>query len=172
MEKTINILGNTQREQWHSVVNMLRQLGGDMTREGRSAICDEIDRYIDFCEDHFDAERTEQPQDEPQENSEKKMTVRDLIAQEIDIDVYDDVCEELGIAFCGPLKLTEQGEEKFREVLDYEIKTDASGDYATAAVCIDGDGWKKKLRKAKEFFYAAAGYCADSDYNTWFEQEA
>lgn len=52
--KTINILGDSQREQWHGVVNMLRQLGGDLTRKGRSDICDEIDRYIDFCEDIFD----------------------------------------------------------------------------------------------------------------------
>lgn len=52
--KTINILGDSQREQWHSVVNMLRQLGGDLTRKGRSDICDEIDRYIDYCEDIFD----------------------------------------------------------------------------------------------------------------------
>ena len=53
MKKTINVLGDTQREQWHSVVHMLRTLGGDMTREGRSAICDELDRYIDYAEDIF-----------------------------------------------------------------------------------------------------------------------
>jgi len=54
--KTINILGETQREQWHSVVNMLRQLGGDLTREGRSELCDELDRYIDAMEDANEAE--------------------------------------------------------------------------------------------------------------------
>ena len=54
--KTINILGDTQRDQWHGVVNMLRQLGGDMTREGRSALCDELDRYIDAMEDANDSE--------------------------------------------------------------------------------------------------------------------
>ena len=52
--RTINVLGDTQRQQWHAVVNMLRQLGGDMTRKGRSELCDEIDRYIDFAEDIFD----------------------------------------------------------------------------------------------------------------------
>jgi len=57
--KTVNVLGDTQREQWHSVVHMLRQLGGDLTREGRSAICDELDRYIDACEDIFDEMRKE-----------------------------------------------------------------------------------------------------------------
>lgn len=58
-EERFNPLGESQREQWHSVVNMLRQLGGDMTRKGRSDICDEIDRYIDYCEDVFDGMRKE-----------------------------------------------------------------------------------------------------------------
>lgn len=57
--KTINILGESQREQWHTVVNLLRQLGGDLTREGRSELCDEIDRYIDHVEDIFDEMRKE-----------------------------------------------------------------------------------------------------------------
>ena len=55
----VNPLGDSQRDQWHSVVNMLRQLGGDMTREGRSALCDELDRYIDHCESIFDDMRKE-----------------------------------------------------------------------------------------------------------------
>lgn len=58
--KTVNVLGDTQREQWHNVVNMLRQLGGDMTREGRSVVCDELDRYIDAVEDVFDEMRKEE----------------------------------------------------------------------------------------------------------------
>lgn len=49
--KTINILGTTQREQWHNVVNMLRQYGGMFTDEARSQLCDELDRYIDAMED-------------------------------------------------------------------------------------------------------------------------
>ena len=59
MKKTINVLWDTQREQWHSVVHMLRQLGGDMTHEGRSAICDELDRYIDLCEDIIESLKEE-----------------------------------------------------------------------------------------------------------------
>ena len=55
----VNPLGESQREQWHSVVNLLRVLGGDLDRKGRSDLCDEIDRYIDFCEDQFDAMRKE-----------------------------------------------------------------------------------------------------------------
>ena len=57
--KTVNVLGETQREQWHNVVNMLRLLGGDMTYRGRSDLCDELDRYIDAVEDVFDEMRKE-----------------------------------------------------------------------------------------------------------------
>lgn len=52
--KTIPIMPESQRDQWHVVVNLLRQLGGDLTREGRSELCDEIDRYIDHVEDILD----------------------------------------------------------------------------------------------------------------------
>ena len=58
-KKTINVLGDTQREQWHTVVDLLRQLGGDMDYKGRSALCDEIDRYIDHCENILDDLRKE-----------------------------------------------------------------------------------------------------------------
>lgn len=57
--KTINLMGDSQREQWHTIVNLLRMLGGDLDMDGRSQLCDELDRYIDFCEDHFDEERTQ-----------------------------------------------------------------------------------------------------------------
>ena len=54
--ETINInpLGDTQREQWHSVVNLLRVMGGDLTAKGRGDLCDELDRYIDFVENKLD----------------------------------------------------------------------------------------------------------------------
>lgn len=57
--KTISIMGETQREMWHSVVNILRICGGDMTAKGRSDICDELDRYIDAMEDLNDSIREE-----------------------------------------------------------------------------------------------------------------
>ena len=96
------------------------------------------------------------------------MKVRDLIEQDVDIDVYDDVCDGIGIAFCGPLKLTEQGKEKFAEVLGYNVKLECD---EVAIICIDDPAdyvWEARLEKATEFFEAAAGYCADSDYHKWF----
>lgn len=103
------------------------------------------------------------------------MKVKDFIElcnrEFLDVDVYDNVCEELGIAYCGDsIELTTEGKEHFKEALEFDIDYDA--DYSTAIVDIDDvEGvWQKKLRKAKEFFYAAAGYCADSDYQKWFRE--
>ena len=53
-EIIMNPLGNTQRQQWHGVVNLLRTLGGDLDSKGRSDICGEMDRYIDHVEDILD----------------------------------------------------------------------------------------------------------------------
>lgn len=63
-KKTINILGETQREQWHTIVNILRLCGGDMTMDGRNELCNELDRYIDHAEDIFDDIRKEQGEEE------------------------------------------------------------------------------------------------------------
>ena len=101
------------------------------------------------------------------------MKVREFVEEwgkntHYDVDVWDNVCEELGIAYCGGILLTKEGEEHFKEVLDYDI--DVHEDYCNAVIDVDGDEgiWQKKLKKAKEFFYSAAGYCADKDYTKWF----
>ena len=104
------------------------------------------------------------------------MKVRDLLKQEIDIDVYDDVCEELGIAFCGPLELTEEGKKHFREALGLEV-TFRTGTWCgdIALVHVDDEDekvWKRRLRKAKELFESAAGYCTVDEFNRWFVEEA
>lgn len=95
------------------------------------------------------------------------MTVREFIKQDIEIDVYDDVTEELGICFCGPMELTDEGKQHFKEVLDFEIVICRSG---TVVKVDDPDEavWQKRLEQAKEFFFAAAGYCNESDYIKWF----
>lgn len=101
----------------------------------------------------------------------KKMKVAEFVKMEIDIDVYDNVVEEIGIAFCGPLKLTAEGKRHFAEVLEYEIDVDEA--HCCAVIDIDGpEGvWQKRLKKAKEFFFAAAGYCAETDWNRWFKED-
>lgn len=97
------------------------------------------------------------------------LKVRDFIRMDVDMDVYDDVCEELAVSFCGPQKLTEYGEKYWADVLGYDIKI--VGDHAL--VCVDDPDEKicmKKLQLAKEFFDGAAGYCSCDEYARWFEE--
>lgn len=51
MVKTINILPEKRRDQWHMVVYMLRRTGTSLTQKGIDDFCDELDRYIDMMED-------------------------------------------------------------------------------------------------------------------------
>ena len=98
------------------------------------------------------------------------MTVKDLIKMDIDIDVCDDVCESLYIAFCGKLKLTKKGKRKFEKVLSLPVTIRDD----IAIIHVDDNDekvWKNNLKEAKEFFYAAAGYCLDRDYVAWFKEE-
>lgn len=98
-----------------------------------------------------------------------KMTVGKLMKEEIDVDVYDDVCEELAIAFCGPVKLTTEGFEKFKECLDYPVAYYPEDGFAIVKVDAPEGIWQKRLKIVKELFDAMAGYCACSDYDKWFE---
>lgn len=100
------------------------------------------------------------------------MKVKDLLPMNIDIDVYDDVCDDLSIAFCGPLKLTDAGAQKFAEVLEYDVEL--TGIAPVAIVHVDDpddEVWEAKLAKAAEFFESAAGWCTVDDYKTWFVEE-
>ena len=102
------------------------------------------------------------------------MKVRELIAMDIDIDIYDNVSEEIGIAFCGAVELTAEGMKEFSPVLDYRIAilTDTMG-YDIGIVEVDDEEpkipYRVKLNMAKKFFHSCAGYCAESDYDRWFE---
>lgn len=102
----------------------------------------------------------------------KTMTIREFMESNTDIDVYDNVCEELGIAFCPPIYLTDKGMDKFGRLLDSKIEV--CEDACSATVIVDDEpnwDWEDKLQAMKEFFYAMAGYCADTDYDEWFKDE-
>ena len=104
------------------------------------------------------------------------MTIGDLIQLDIEIDVYDDVCEELSIAFCGPCVLTEEGANEFADIMGYEVEINphSYGGYPAAIVLIDDPDeavWTERLANAKRFFYSAAGYCPCDDYDRWFKDE-
>lgn len=95
------------------------------------------------------------------------MKVRDLIKMDVDIDVYDDYDERLGIAYCYGYKLTEEGEKQFGNALklDVEIK-DGFGGAVALVHCTRG----REAQWAKDFFESLAGWCSCKDFDKWFKE--
>jgi len=97
-------------------------------------------------------------------------TVRELLAKEIDIDVVDDIDCSIYIAFCGPQKLTAEGEAHFAPVMNIECKVFDD----EILLCVDDDtedGWKKNHKLLHQLFYGAAGYMAEDKYKLYFAEE-
>ena len=100
------------------------------------------------------------------------MKVRDLMKEEIDIDVYDDVCDALQIAFVGPAILTDEAEKDFADVLDLEVKL-RNGymfDYE-ATYGLVKCGTVKMAERASKFFCMLAGYCSCETYDKYVEDQ-
>ncbi|MBR3389492.1 MAG: hypothetical protein IKG83_03160 [Prevotella sp.] len=93
------------------------------------------------------------------------MKVKEFIKGEYDIDVYDDMTEELGICAVCPIELTDEGKQFFGDVLEMSIEL--YEDEAVAVVHVEDE---QELRRAKKFFYSAAGYCGEKDYDKWFKE--
>ena len=100
------------------------------------------------------------------------MKVKDLLPLDIDIDIANTVTDDLWPAFCGPQALTPEGAEEFADVLELDIpEIDAENAVAVIDVDAPGDEWKKKYVRARKFFCAAAGYCAEAEYKKWFKED-
>lgn len=95
------------------------------------------------------------------------MKVKDLIAEDIDIDVCDDYDERCWIAKCGAYRLTDAAEQKFYKALDIEVELMPR---IAVLKCDDADEKKAEAnaQACKEFFFSLAGYCAAEDYDKWF----
>ena len=99
----------------------------------------------------------------------EKITVKDLLERDIDIDVFDDCTEDLSIGFVGPVKLTDYGKEHFSEALELPVEIEDDG--TTAIVCVSNRGdWSERLNLATELFQAAAGYCSEATYARYFKE--
>lgn len=97
-------------------------------------------------------------------------TIRGLLAMNIDIDVYDDDSDGIGIAFCGPVGLTDEGKKEWEDILDYKVSfVDGTicGDIAVVKIPDDVD-YDEMLDRCSDFFGALAGYCSQSDWDEWF----
>lgn len=101
-----------------------------------------------------------------------RMTIRELMKHEIDVDVYNNITDDEAICLCCPLELTEEGLKEWSDVMDYIVEVDMDG-YCPSAECICDDDpdikWQTKKKRLTKFLWSAAGYCSDKDYDTWFK---
>ena len=93
------------------------------------------------------------------------MKVKDLIAEDIDIDVCDDYDERCWIAKCGAYRLTDAAEQKFHEALDIPVYMTTGRKTKVAILHCESE---REAEKCREFFFSLAGYCAAEDYDRWF----
>ena len=104
------------------------------------------------------------------------MKVKDLIREEIDIDVWDNYDERCGLAIVGPLNLTEEGKAEFEEVLEMEcmIKSYGQGEFGDCAVVFTDypsqteEESERKTELLRVFLLAQAGYVGVEEYEKWF----
>lgn len=103
-----------------------------------------------------------------------RMTIEEFIelwadGTHADIDVTESVSESFCIAYCGN-QLTETGKKEWNDVLTCFIDVDEYTRYPLAVIDLDDDRqWMHTAKRARQFFYAMAGYCAESYYDSWFK---
>ncbi len=97
------------------------------------------------------------------------MKVKDLIAEDIDIDVCDDYDERCWIAKCGAYRLTDAAVQTFHKALDVEVELH---DKVAILKCDDDDERvaEEKAQACKRLFFSLAGYCPADEYDMWFEE--
>jgi hypothetical protein len=102
-----------------------------------------------------------------------RMTIRELMSYDIDIDIANNVTDSLGMCLCCPVKLTDEGKYDWHDVLNYVV--DVYGDDNYAECIVDDEEpeipWNKKLRRLNNFLNSAAGYCSEENYEKWFLEE-
>lgn len=103
------------------------------------------------------------------------MTVRRFIeTMGKDIDVYNNVTDDEGVAYCPPMFFTKEGNEEFGDVLNYKIDVDEDNQCAEV-ICDDEEeriSWQTKKKKAERLFWSMAGYCSEEDYDKWFTEQS
>lgn len=110
------------------------------------------------------------------------MKVKDLFDVEINfnVDVYENIADLIGIAFCGETSLTEEGKKHFSKALQFPIKRidkdmlviDTERYYNEKKIDLSKYDFDDKIpsgvQNLIDLFWAVAGYCSVDDYSKWF----
>ena len=110
------------------------------------------------------------------------MLVKDLFKRELsfNVDVYENIADLIGIAFCGETALTDEGKEHFSKALRFPIKRidksmlviDTEKYYNDKKINLDKYDFEETfpsgVQNLIDLFWAVAGYCSCEDYEKWF----
>lgn len=96
------------------------------------------------------------------------MTLLDLMMIPGDRDVSDDVFDYLPLCVSGPIQVTEEGRDEWRDVLRLPV-TAFDEHYAVVSVDDpDEDIEERRALRLQRFLRAQAGYCSEKDFDRWF----
>jgi hypothetical protein len=117
------------------------------------------------------------------------ITIKQLLDEkDISIDISDDYDESLFIAYESGYKLTKDGEDYFKDILDLEVKVNFNSKIFEVLVAKfyqdwvptdydnenyinkDGEVAHPLHWKVYELFEGLGGYCSVDDYDRWFEE--
>jgi hypothetical protein len=117
------------------------------------------------------------------------ITIKQLLDEkDISIDISDDYDESLFIAYESGFKLTKDGEDYFKDILDLEVKVNLNSKIFEVLVAKfyqdwvptdydnenhinkDGEVAHPLHWKVYELFEGLAGYVNTDDYDRWFEE--
>lgn len=95
---------------------------------------------------------------------------RDFIGTDVDIDTYNDITDEGGMAFVGPIYLAEDGEKEFGCLMDLNVRV-SLGNVAIVDMPTGPQSQTAKCMTAlRTFLVCAAGYCPQSTYDRFFRE--
>ena len=107
------------------------------------------------------------------------MTLKEFILgnEEQDIDVYNDVWDDEGVAICLPIHFTDEGLREFADVLELEVEASHyTGEYSYLPLLIVKlsklpDAEQDKMReRLNVFLWSQAGYCSVELFDKWFKE--
>ena len=98
----------------------------------------------------------------------KTMKFKEMLTGiDFDVDVCDDYIDDLDVAFCPPLALTDNGREAFKDILDLDVRVCKSHSYA-CVLLNDKENCDELHRMLYDFLWGAAGYISDDEWNELF----
>jgi len=92
------------------------------------------------------------------------MKFKDMLAQELDVDITNDYVENETCALVCPVRITDLAKERFKDLMDLDVCIDGSCAEFQIKNAADPDGLAQQIDR---FVYIAAGFCSVGMYKDY-----